>query len=101
MFKANSNYKMVETHDSNILLQEVIDYYYGNKVLIGAVSSVFVVFALFILCLWICKTYKIFCRSQSFANPNSATPQSQSSEAVSFCYILTQFLYYVFTAKSY
>jgi hypothetical protein len=75
---------------------EVIDRYYGNKVLIGAVSTVFIVFALFILCLWICKTYKIFCWAQNFANPSSTTPQGQSGEAVSLSPLSSRFSHYFF-----
>lgn len=54
----------------------------GNKVLIGSVTSLFILFAIFIVCLWFCKNYKVFCWADRFANSSSVTPPQQ--EVIAF-----------------
>ncbi|XP_051153695.1 uncharacterized protein LOC127276978 [Leptopilina boulardi] len=48
----------------------------GTKVTVGAVTTIFLCFILFVTCLWICKKHKKLCWSSDCAGPNVNTPNS-------------------------
>lgn len=49
----------------------------GNKVIIGSVTLLLVIFILFICFIWLCRKYKKLCWAEEFANP--ASPNSNVS----------------------
>ncbi|CAH0555980.1 unnamed protein product [Brassicogethes aeneus] len=54
----------------------------GNKVLIGSISSLFIMFALFILCVWVCRKHKIFCWADDFAHPSPTDESNRNSRVI-------------------
>jgi hypothetical protein len=66
-----------ESNCTNIVNQIVSDGT-GTKVTISAVTTMFLCFIIFILCLWICRKYKKLCWSSDCAGP-SHTLNSRTS----------------------
>lgn len=50
----------------------------GNKVLIASISSLLLVFGVFICCLFICKMHRILCWADNFAQTDNSTRPNQS-----------------------
>ncbi|XP_043469221.1 uncharacterized protein LOC122502934 [Leptopilina heterotoma] len=48
----------------------------GTKVTVGAVTTIFLCFILFVTCLWICKKHKKLCWSADCAGPTANRPTS-------------------------
>lgn len=66
----SDNNKVQESHTS-----------VGNKVVIGSVTTLFIVFVCFICCLWLCRKYKKLCWSNTFAGPTTTNENTQSVDA--------------------
>ncbi|XP_060528464.1 uncharacterized protein LOC132703311 [Cylas formicarius] len=49
-----------------------------SKVIIGSISSIFVLFTFFILCLWVFKKHKLLCWAEDFAHPCETTSNRNS-----------------------
>lgn len=50
----------------------------GTKVTIGAVTTIFLVFIIFVTCLWICKKHQKLCWSPDCAGPGVTRPSLTS-----------------------
>ncbi|XP_031352116.1 uncharacterized protein LOC116177315 [Photinus pyralis] len=52
----------------------------ANNVVIGSVTSLFVVFLFFICSLWLCRKYKKFCWDENFANSSNTNRTVETEE---------------------
>ncbi|KAF5283179.1 hypothetical protein FQR65_LT02691 [Abscondita terminalis] len=52
----------------------------GNKVVIGSVTTLFIMFVLFICCIWFCRKYKRLCWSDNFSGPSEPNQNMENRE---------------------
>lgn len=75
----------VKLNLSDLWLQESVQKEsIGNKVLIASVSSLLLIFGIFVCCLWVCRLHKILCWAEDFSN-SSTSQNPPVSPSIEMC----------------
>lgn len=67
-----------ESNCTKVMINRVVSDGTGTKVTLGAVTTIFLCFIIFMMCLWICRKHKKLCWSPDCAGPSATVSGSVS-----------------------
>ncbi|CAH1121666.1 unnamed protein product [Ceutorhynchus assimilis] len=54
----------------------------GNRVIIGSISTLGILFIVFILIIWVLRKFRLFCWAEAFAHPSSTPENNRNSRVI-------------------